>query len=150
MAERVSSAGGAQAVFLGVLAGHLQRWDLVPVNVSSDHAGGWQLQVFSERTRCARTGVRLPHDVSVGLIGWARSFGVAELVVQPLPKQVNVEFLATLGGCRVVVWGCVDPLREAMGLTELDTTITTAELAQFAGHGTGAQLPDSAGGGEPR
>ncbi len=85
--------------------------------------------------------------MSAGLVGWARSFGVAELAVQPLPAQVNVAFSAALGGCAVGVWGCVDPLREAMGLTELHTTVTVAELAYFAEHGAMPARRGPAGGG---
>lgn len=140
----MGSAGGvAQAGFLRALADHVERHDLAAVNISSDHAGGWSLHVFSGWTRCARTGGRLPVDVSAGLVGWARSLGVAGLVVWPQADQVVVRFAASIGGCPVVVWGCVDPLREAMGLTEVDTTITVAALAYFTEHGTAR--PDSAG-----
>lgn len=137
MTEHVRTPSYELAGFLRALADHLDRWDLASVNVSSDHGGGWCLQLFSG-------------DASAGLTGWARSFGVAQLSVRPLAEQVNVQFSTTLGGYPVMVWGCVDALREAMGLTELDTMIDLAGLAHLAERGTVPQRRDPAGGGEQR
>lgn len=138
VAEHVKSAGYVQADFLRALAGHVGRWDLVPVNILCDFRGGWCLHVFSPRLG----------EVSAGLAGWAQSLEVVQLTVRALlgQEQVNVRFSTSLGGCPVSVWGCVDPLREVLGLTEgRDTTITLAELVSFAEYGTVVQRSESCG-----
>lgn len=120
--------GYAQAGFLRAVADHLDRWDLAVVDIASDYSGGWRLHVIQHAGR----------EVSAGLVGWARSLGAATLGVRALPDQVNVSFGATLGDRRVRVWGCVDGLREAMGLNPYtDATITVGGLAHFAEHATG-------------
>ncbi len=113
--------GRGQAGFLRELADHLARFELPEVNISSDHAGGWTLQVFT-----AGAG---------GLAGWARSLGTDVLDVRDLRTLVAVEFPATLGGRAVRVWAVVDALRAAMELTPgVGARIGTGALAYFAEH----------------
>jgi hypothetical protein len=112
-----------QARVLRALADHLERWpELAPVNISRGGTG-WSLQV---------TGP--PPDASAGLVAWTRSFGVSELWVRAIPEQVMAGFAVSLGGCRVEVWGCVDRLRDALGLgARGDTSIEVEEVARSWG-----------------
>lgn len=118
------STGRLQTSFLRALADHLDRRDLPPVNISRS-IEGWNLQL----SEC-------PQDASTGLLSWAQSFAVAELGVEAIPTQVMVGFSVTLGGCPVRVWGCIDALREVMGLSEKQTaTITVTGLADLVRQG---------------
>jgi hypothetical protein len=111
-----------QAGLLRVLADHLERWPgLPPVSLTSGPR--WSLQVSSYPR----------DDAAAGLVGWARSFGVIQLEVRAIPEQVIVGFAATLGDYLAQVWGCVDPLRDALGLgTRQVSSIEVGELVWLA------------------
>ncbi len=104
-----------QAPFLHALADHIVRHGLPPVNIHSDHAGGWSLQLVA--------------DVPAGLVAWARSLDTVRFDVHTQPRLVSVEFCSQLGGRALQVWGSVE------GLTGTGPTVSVADLAYFAVHG---------------
>lgn len=76
--------------FLRALTDHLDRHGLPIVNIHSEHAGGWTLQLIADGAA---------HD----LVAWASSLGAAGLYVHPIldKPQVSAGFRATIEGWSV-------------------------------------------------
>lgn len=127
-ARPVDLSLSGQAVFLRALAAHIERHVLPPVNIASDHSGGWSLQMLG----------RAPAHDATDVAAWARSIGVTDLSVRSsrLTPQVVVEATGHVDGWPVRPWGRVDTLRGAAGLVASGVaSIDVNALAHLAEHG---------------